>query len=834
MLRLTVEEGLKDLAELIRRTDDSTKGGWMMGAFLQDFRFAIRTLRKGLLVALFAIVSLALAIAGNATVFSMVSAFLFRPLPFHQPERMVILEEREADQQPTSSLTISFSSWADYDERSQTLSAVEAFRPAFFSLKGPERAIPLTGARVTPGFFDVLGVSPTRGRAFMDAEGVEGAPKVVVLTREYWQEALSEMADPLGAVLVLNGEPYEVVGILLEGFEFLVPNLDIWVPFAENPREAPRDRRDVISVGRLAPSATMEQVKAEITSIATQLEAEHPATYRGWVTDAYNMRTEIPNSQARVLFMMLQGTVVFVLLIACANIANLLLARGQDRRREIALRTLLGAGRMRIVRQLLTESFILVLVGGTLGLAMGAYGIQVIADSFASQLPTAWSPRLEPVVVAFTFGISVAAGLIFGILPAVQTLKRDQVSALNEGGGRGASSGAGRRLVSRGLVVAEIALSMVALGGGSVMVRGFLELQNADPGFEVANLLTVQFSVPESKFPTDEEKMIVLDEVIARASTLTGVRSVTLANALPQNVQAPTDTFRIAGAPIDAALPVPRTVSLRVDPGYLETMGVPLQQGRFLEETDRAGQPLVAVINRAMVDKRFAGRTPLGQLITLRGEAREIVGVVADVSQTIVMVSGGSSETVYVPIAQMPLLDPFLLLATTGDPSQLAGPTRTALAEVDPDLTVNQVQTMEQFVDQFFVGIRVFNSLLGGFGALALLLASLGTYGVLAYSVGQRRQEIGVRMALGAREGQITRMVVKQGLAMALIGLTIGTVLVVPLTVVIANLLEGLATVQPITVVAVGALLFTVTMMASVVPARRAAGVDPVEALRAE
>ena len=806
----------------------------MMGTFFQDFRFAIRTLRKGLLVTLFAIFSLALAIAGNATVFSMVNAFLFRPLPFHQPERMVILEERETDQQPTSSLSISLSSWADYDERSQTLSAIEAFRPAFFSLKGPERAIPLSGARVTPGFFDVLGVSPTRGRAFLDSEGVEGAPKVVVLTREYWQEELSDMADPLGEVLVLNGEPHEVIGVLPEGFEFLVPDLDIWVPFASNPREAPRDRRDVIAVGRLVPAATMEQVKAEIASIATQLEAEYPAAYRGWVTDAYNMRTEIPNSQARLLFVMLQGTVVFVLLIACANIANLLLARGQDRRREIALRTILGAGRMRIVRQLLTESSILVLVGGTLGLAMGAFGIQVIADSFAAQLPDAWAPRLEPVVVVFTLVISVAAGLMFGVLPAVQTLKRDQASVLSEGGGRGASAGTGRRLVSRGLVVAEIALSMVALGGGSVLVRGFLQVQNADPGFEVANLLTVGFSVPQSKFPTDEEQVIVLDEVVARARTLAGVRSVTLMNALPQNVQAPTDTFRIAGEPVDAALVVPRTVSLRVDPGYLETMGVPLQQGRFLEETDRAGQPLVAVINQTMVDKRFKGRSPLGQLITIRGDSREIVGVVADVSQTIVQVSGGSSETVYLPIAQAPLLSSFLVLATTRDPGQLAGPARIALGEVDPDLAVNQVQTMEQFVDQFFVGIRVFNSLLSGFGALALLLASLGTYGVLAYSVGQRRHEIGVRMALGAQERQVTRMVVKQGLWMGIIGLTIGTVLVVPLTLLIANLLEGLAPVQPITVVAVGAILFAVTMIASLVPARRAARVNPVDALRAE
>jgi len=805
-----------------------------VGTFFQDFRFAVRTLRKGLLVTLFAIFSLALAIAGNATVFSMVNAFLFRPLPFDQPERMVILEEREADQQPTSSLSISLASWADYDERSQTLSAVEAFRPAFFSLKGPERAIPLTGARVTPGFFDVLGVSPTRGRAFMESEGVEGAPRVVVLTREYWQEALSEVTDPLGEVLILNGEPYEVIGVLPEGFEFLVPDLDIWVPFVSNPREAPRDRRDVIAVGRLAPSSTMEQVKAEIASIATKLEAEYPAAYRGWITDAYNMRTEIPNSQARVLFMMLQGTVVFVLLIACANIANLLLARGQDRRREIALRTLMGAGRMRIVRQLLTESFILVVVGGTLGLAMGALGIQVIADSFAAQLPDAWAPRLEPAVIVFTLAISVAAGLIFGILPALQTLKRDQASVLREGGGRGASAGAGRRLVSRGLVVAEIALSMVALGGGSVMVRGFLELQNADPGFDVGNLLTVRFSVPASKFPTDEEKMIVLDEVVARARMLAGVRSVTLTNALPQNIQAPTDTFRIAGELVDAALPVPRAVSLRVGPGYLETMGVPLQRGRFFDETDRAGQPLVAVVNQTMVDGRFEGRSPLGQLITIRGESREIVGVVADVSQTIVQVSGGSSETVYVPIAQAPLLSSYLLLATTGEAGQLAGPARTALSEVDRDLTVNQVQTMEQFVDQFFVGIRVFNSLLSGFGALALLLASLGTYGVLAYSVGQRRHEIGVRMALGAQEGQVTRMVLKQGLLMAIIGLAIGTVMVLPLTVLIANLLEGLATVQPITVVSVGAILFAVTMIASVVPARRAARVDPVDALRAE
>ena len=366
------------------------------------------------------------------------------------------------------------------------------------------------------------------------------------------------------------------------------------------------------------------------------------------------------------------------------------------------------------------------------------------------------------------------------------------------------------------------------------MVRGFLELQNADPGFEVGNLLTVRFSVPESKFPTNEEKLIVLDEVVARAKVLSGVRSVALTNALPQNVQAPTDTFRVAGEPIDPVLAVPRAVSLRVDPGYLETMGVPLQRGRFFKEADRTDQPFVAVINQSMVDKRFQGRSPLGELIAIRGESREIVGVVGDVTQTIVQASGSTSETVYMPVTQEPARAGYLILGTTGDANQLAGPARTALLEVDPDLTVNQVQTMEQFVDQFFVGIRVFNTLLSGFGALALLLASLGTYGVLAYSVGQRRHEIGVRMALGAQESQVTRMVVKQGLLMAIIGLGIGTLLVIPLTMGIANLLEGLATVEPSTVVVVGVVLFAVTMFASVVPARRAALVDPVDALRAE
>lgn len=799
--------------------------------FVQDLRFAARTLRKGLLVTVLATLSLALAIAGNTTVFSLVNSFLYRPLPYPDADRIVLIGERESQTpKAQSTLLSSLAFYGDLQERAQTLGAVAAFRPTTVSLTGGERAVPLSGAAVTESFFPLLGTTLQRGRPFQSSETQEGGARVAVVSHEYWESTWGLAADPLNQVMVLNGEPHDVVGVLPAGWDFLAPGVDVYTPVQESPLESPRDRRDTFVLARMAPGVGMAAVHAETEAIASELSAQYPETQQDWTADAFNLRHDIPTSQSRVLFMLLQGSVLFVLLIACANVVNLLLARGQDRQREIALRTALGAGRGRIIRQLLTESLVLVLIGGGVGLGLGFLGIHLLVNAFRGQLPAAYTPVMDLNVLLFTGGVTLLAGLLFGLVPALQTIKVDQVGVLKEGGGQ---RGGGRRTwISKTLVVAEIALSLVALGGGSVLVRSFVALRGTDPGFDSAGLLTVQMGIPVSKYADDAQLLDLFDQIKAQTQGLPGVTSVTFANSLPQNFLAPNDTFRIAGQAVEAGISPPRAVSLRTGPAYLETLGVPLVQGRFFEPNDRLEQPLVAVINQALAHRYFPDRNPVGERIAFRGETRQIVGVAADVQQLLIRRGDASGEAIYIPVAQDPQAGLYMVLRASADPLVLTEPVRAILGSVDPDITLNQVLTMEQFVDQFFVGINVFNIVLAGFGVLALLLAALGTYGVLAYSVSQRTHEIGVRMAIGARGGTVVHMVARQGITLGLIGLGVGLVLTVPVTGLIRRTLEGLVPVQSATVGGVAVVLFLVTVIASVLPARRAAGVDPVLALR--
>ena len=577
----------------------------------------------------------------------------------------------------------------------------------------------------------------------------------------------------------------------------------------------------------------MEQVRAEMTMLAAQLEAENPGSQRDWTLDAFNLRTDIPDGRSKTLYGLLQGSVFFVLLIACVNITNLLLARGQERRREIALRTVLGAGRGRIARQLLTESGVVAAAGALLGLGLGWYGIRAMADHFAGLLPPTFTPRLAGPVVLFTMGVSVLAGLVFGLVPAVQTFREDQADALKEGGRAGA--GRSRKVISRGLVVAEVALSLVALGGGGMLVRSFLALQGADPGFDGSALVTARVRAPQSKYPDDEQRLLLLDQMLQQARGLEGARAVALVNVLPRNVQAPVDTFRVRGREVDPGASAPRAFALQASPGYAEAFGIAVLQGRFFDDGDRLGRPPVAVVNRSFAQTWFGTASPVGQHLEFQGGPREIIGVVEDVQQVVIRTPGQvESEAIYVPAAQAPGGIYTVVVQAAGDPGGLKEPLRAALQALDADVTLSQVLTMDEVWDQFFVGIQVFNTILGGFGILALLLASLGTYGVLAYQVSQRRHEIGIRMAVGAQGGAVVRMVATQGAWMALLGLGIGGLALVPLTDLLQALLLGLTTVSGATAFPVAGVLFAVTLAASLVPAYRAAATDPVLALRDE
>jgi putative ABC transport system permease protein len=584
----------------------------------------------------------------------------------------------------------------------------------------------------------------------------------------------------------------------------------------------------------MAPSATMDQLLAEATQIGSQLEVEYPEIQRDRVFDVINLGYDVPSAQGRTLMALIQASVLSVLLIACVNITNLLLARGQERQREIALRTALGAGRGRIIRQLFTENSLIAVVGTAAGLGMGWYGIRILGSRFAPLFPASYVPVLDTNVLGFTIALSVLAGSLFGLAPAIQTFRKSQTNALKDGGGKSTAGGSRKRL-SRVLVVGEIMLSLIALGGGGMLARSFRQLQNVEAGFDRSNLLTAQISIPASKYPGDEESLIFLNGIIEEAQNLSDVHSAALVSALPLGFTAPEDTFRIESGPVDIGENAPAALIVNSSPEYRETIDLMVLEGRFFTRTDRFDQPLVTVVSRTLAENFFQDRSAVGQRIHVRGESREIVGVVADVRQAMFQAPGAATPgVIYLPSGQAPRGAYALIARVGGDPRTTVEPLRVGLQHLDPDLALSQVLTLDEVVSQFFVTINAFNAILAGFGVMALLLAAVGVYGVLAHSVNRRRKEIGIRLALGARGSQVVRMFAGEGLRLGIIGLGIGLLSTLPISILLRSLFQGISTVEWNTVFVAGSVLFGVVLLASFVSASRATSVDPVKTLNIE
>jgi putative ABC transport system permease protein len=795
--------------------------------FWQDVRFALRDLRKGFLVTLLAILSLALAIGGNTTVFGLINALIFRPLPYPEPDRIVLIGEREESAQ--TSIAVSPANFVDWKERNRSFIDLAGFRPVPMSLGAGERPEPIVTARVSPSFFELLGARPFRGRTFATKEGAEHGHRVVILNYAFWQERFDEGEDPIGSTLTLNRESYTVVGVLPEDFEFFNPQVELWLPLPLPLGDLSRDERNTVAVGRLRPGTTMEQATADMKSIHEGLAKEYPAANRGFVVDVTNFQNDIPSRQGRILFGLLQGAVLFVLLIACVNIANLLLARTQGRRREIALKSALGAGRMRIIRQLLTESLVLAVVGGVLGLMLGMFGLRLVANGFADVLPRYWTPVVDVRVLALTLGLAALAGLLFGLSPAWMSSKVKLADVVKESG-RG-STGGRRRLLTRALVVDEIALAIVLLAGGSILVESFLSIRHGDPGFEMDNLLAVPLTFPNG----DEVDLVALsDRVVEATENLPGIGCSAVTSALPQNIFVSTASYSIDEDPSAPEEAGPRAIVVTTTPQYGESLGVPILQGRYFGDLDRRDSPPVAAVSQSVAERHWPGENAVGKRITLQETSREIVGIVANVRQSIINQGESSQGAIYIPYSQQPVQQSFLLVRCQMDPHTLAGSLRNELTAVDSRLSVGQMQTMHEFVDQFFQGANFFNIILIGFGFLALLLAALGTYGVLAYNVTQRSQEIGVRMAMGASPSRVLRMVTRQGATLGIIGLALGAPGVLLIARILDSVIVSAPPVDPRIVVVVFVVLFLATLAASWVPASRAAGLDPAAVLREE
>ena len=767
----------------------------------------------------------------TSSVFSIVSALLLRPFPYPEAERLLFVWDAPKER-PDDTSALSPANFVDLKNGARTLSALEAFSFRSFNLTGGDQPEEVRAVAATPGAFGMLGFRAIHGRGFRLEEGLPGNDRVALLAQPLWQRRFGGDPRIVGTAIQLDDESYTVIGILSGEVEFLTTDTGVWVPLALDPARLPRDERSLIAMGRAAPGVGIEAAKQELARLGQELAVAHPETNRGFETRAVTLREQIPGPTDRQLFALMQAVMVLVLLIACANVANLLLARGQERQREIALRTTLGAGRGRVVRLLLTESILLAGLGGALGLALSAWTIDFMGKMLAGQLPQAFTPQLDGTVALFTAGVALVAGILFGLFPALEVSSPNLAITLREGG-KGASGSRRRRRVIRGLVVAEIAFALGALSATGLLVRSMVYIQTLDPGFDATNLVTLRVALPERRYPEKEPATRFYPQLAERLAAVPGVEGVTAATALPRTNNQPVSSFSIDGRAATDAQP-PEEVALSVLPSYFEVMRIPLVNGRGFGPADRLDGAPVAVVSRVFAKRYFPEGEAIGRRLTIGGESREIVGVTADVVQGRLLDRDGPRPVIFLPQAQTGARELFLFVRTPGRPAALADSIRATVWRLDRALPVADLATLEERIAREFVGARLLSGILASFGLVALLLAALGIYGVIAYSVAQQTREIGVRMAIGAQRGTVLRQVAGQGLAMTAIGLVLGAPLVYLGVKGISAALSGLVPQAAITVPAIALALALVAALASFLPAQKAAAMDPAIALRAD
>ena len=785
-----------------------------------------------------AILTLALGIGANTAVYTVVHGVLLAPLPYQDQDEVVVINE--VSPQFPNPISVSWQNYVDWRDRSTTFDAVAAFRTTQMTLTGLGDAERIPARMVTSTLLPMLGVRLPSGRQFADVDDGPGAAGVVILSNSMWQRRFGG-GDAVGRTIQLDKQPYVVVGILPAGFELFQP-VDVYLPLGPWAATLPDDRGwhpGILPIARLRDGATLDQARAEMNTISRQLETEYPQFNRE-VRALVQPVADVLVQNVRPALFVLLGAVGLVLLIACANVANLLLVRAVGRQKEIALRTALGGGRGRIIRQLVIESVVLAGVGGGVGVLMASWGVGALMTTVTG-LPRAGRIELDLPVLIFAILLSLATGVVFGLVPAVQATRLDLREVLNEEG-RGSSSGGIRHHRMRNaLVVAEIALALVLLVGAGVMLRSFAALQDVEAGFDATNLLVVDLPLSPTTYREDGPRTTAVERMISRVSSVPGVASATMATGLPMTGGGATIHFNLAAQPPKSPQEYRLAGYRAVTPSYFATLGIPLKRGRTFSDRDDAEAPRVGVINESMARQHFAGIDPIGQRFAIGSEADasspfiEIVGIVGDVRQSF---EAGARAEYYLPYAQYP--DPVLaglyrnvsLVVRGGsDVLPLAPSIRAAITEIDRDQPLVNVRTMEQAMGNTVAQPRLQTLLLGIFAVVAVVLAIVGVYGVMAYTVSQRTQEIGVRVALGASHTDVIRMVVSQGLKLTFLGIAIGATA----SVLVTRSLEGVffksGGLSPLTFAAAALLLAAAALTASYLPARRAARVAPIVAL---
>ncbi|HXJ88251.1 MAG TPA: ABC transporter permease [Candidatus Binatia bacterium] len=815
-----------------------------MENLFQDSRFALRQLLKSPGFSAVAILTLALGIGANTAIFSVVNGFLLRPLPFKDPDRIVrVWHTPPAKSFPGMTMfSVSAANYFDWQRENHVFDRMAIYNYRGLTLTGVPQPLQVDASAVSSGFFEVLAVRPLHGRVFSPEEDQPGRTNVAVLSYHFWQEHFGANPNIVGRNVTMDGQNFLVAGVMPESFRF--PEFaQMWTPMGWTDKErAVRGEHHSVVIARLRPGVDRKQAQAEMNTISQRLEQLYPADDKGWGALVIPLHDDLVRD-VRPALLVLLGAVAFVLLIACANVANLALAKAFGRQKEIAIRTALGASAWRVLRQVLTESVLLAILGGVLGLILAPFGQHLILKFLGNQIPGALTVHLDLKVLAFTLCISVLTGIFAGVLPAIRLAKSDLTQALKTGLGRTDVS-SGSHGTRRVLVVAEVALSLVLLVGAGLMIRSFQQLQSVAPGFDSNGVLTMTPAVARAKFSEPTRQINFFEQVLQRVRALPGVESAGVIDDIPLDMGGSHQPIQIEGQPQVAMADQPEVDVRLISAGYLKAMHIPLLRGRDFGELDVNGRPSSVLISESMARSFWPGEDPIGKRLTLTfspDHVREVVGVVGDVKLD-GLDQARPSTTLYVPLGQLSepgdvAFNSFpmtLVVRCTTPPGNMVPSVTSAIHKVDGSMPIRDIFTMDDVVANSLSQSRFNMLLLGVFAGLALLLAAVGIYSVLSYSVRQRVPEIGIRLALGARVTDVLRMVVMEGMRPTLLGVAIGIAGALAMGRVVANLTFQVKPTDPATFIAVAAVLALIALLACVIPAYRASKVDPVIALRNE
>jgi putative ABC transport system permease protein len=804
-----------------------------MNSLIQDLKYSIRTLAKSPGFTSVAILTLALGIGANTAIFSVVNAVLLRPLPFKNPAQLILMRETYKQ---VGNVSVSYPDFLDWRQQSRSFASMAVINNVGFNLSGVAQPENIGGYAVSPNFLALVGVHPVLGRDFLPSEEKPGTAPVVLLSYQLWQSHLGGDPGVVGRSITLDGRSFSIVGILPPTFRFL-DRTDVLVPIGVLAGDftARGDRGDMDVVGRLSSGVAPSQAAVEMETITARLAEQYPQTNHGFGAHLESIR-EAFSGDTRLAVLVLFGAVVFVLLIACVNVANLFLVRGAARAREIALRLTFGASRGRVVRQMLAESLALAFCGGVLGIILGAWGISGLGYLLPADSLNTMGVRMDLSVFLFAAAMIVLVAFAFGLVPALEATRPALQETLKEGSRSATSTSAQHRLRDT-LAIAETALALVLLVGAGLMLKSLYHLIQVSPGFEPARVLTMKMDLRTDQYSKDPAILNFWQQVLDRVRTIPAVESAAVGTSVPLTGSHRRSDVTIEGLPTPGPGEFPHPDCHGISPAYTSAMGIPLLRGRTFTDADNETAPLVGVVNATMARRFWTNGDPIGKRI-LRGHPGvdnqwvTIVGVVADTK--LYGLDNPARLEVYYPYRQQPEADMNLVVRSAVDPASLTSAVRAAVATIDKDQPIFEVHTMQQLIDNSISTRRLTLVLLGIFSALALILAAIGIYGVIAYSVALRTHEIGIRMALGAQQEDVLRLVLGQGARIAFFGVAIGLAVAAALARLLSSLLFSVSSSDPVTFAAVAALLVAVALLACYIPARRALRVDPIIALRYE